>query len=343
MTEEILATRVLAVIPTLDEAENIGAIVRTLAREKERLPNLEIVVADGGSRDGTQRIVTRLTSEMPFLYLINNPARIQGAAVNLAARFWSGHVDILIRCDGHALYHDRHIERLLHSLSRIGADSVVIPMDSAGHTGFQKAVAWASDNFVGSGGSAHRAGRASGFVDHGHHAAFRLAAFLAVGGYDEDFTHNEDAELDCRLAAAGYSIYLDADIRIAYYARASVLALWKQYFLYGCGRSRTMRKHPESLRLRQLAVMVHAVLFISSVLAAAWTGNLLCLAWPVLYLAALAYASAAIAIRKHSLWGLLSGPAAATMHTAWACGIFAGLLFVREQSWQPAARPVSQA
>ena len=334
--------RVVAVIPTLDEAASIETIIRTLAREKDRIPGLEIVVTDGGSRDGTQRIVTRLTVELPYLYLINNTARIQSAAINLAARLWSGRADVMVRCDAHALYRERHIERLIATLGRTGAASVVIPMDSMGEAGFQKAVAWISDSFVGSGGSAHRGGRTSGYVDHGHHAAFRLPVFLSVGGYDESFTHNEDAELDCRITAAGHAIYLDADIRVAYSARASAASLWRQYFLYGRGRSRTMRKHPGSVRLRQLAVPVHGGLFLASILLATATGELLSLAWPTLYLAALAFISLEIAVRKRSFWGLLSGPAAAIMHTAWACGVAAGFLFVRERAWEPAPASVSQ-
>ena len=36
----------------------------------------------------------------------------------------------------------------------------------------------------------------------------RIAAFRAVGGYDESFSHNEDAELDYRLRQAGYRIWM---------------------------------------------------------------------------------------------------------------------------------------
>jgi hypothetical protein len=55
---------------------------------------------------------------------------------------------------------------------------------------------------------AHRARGQGAFVDHGHHALMSIAAFRAVGGYDPDFAHNEDAELDHRLRAAGYDIWL---------------------------------------------------------------------------------------------------------------------------------------
>ena len=246
--------RLLVVIPTLDEAANIENVIRTLESEKPLLPELEIVIVDGGSQDGTTTIANRLAMEVPFVHLMHNPRRNQGAAVNLAARHWARRADVMIRCDAHALYPDRYIERLLQTLNATRAASIVVCMDSLGQTCFQKAAAWVSDTFIGSGGSAHRGGRISGFVDHGHHAAFQLATFLAVGGYDESFTHNEDAELDCRLTAAGYSIYLDAGVRITYYPRAGAAALWRQYFHYGRGRSRTMRRHPGSVRLRQLAV-----------------------------------------------------------------------------------------
>lgn len=321
---------VLAVIPALDEAGDIETVVRVLAREKARLTHLEIVVVDGGSHDHTRSIVGRLAAELPFVHLIHNPHGIQSAAVNLAARQWAGRADIMVRCDAHATYPDRYIERLLQTLRAMQAASVVVPMDCTGRGCFQKAVAWVCDTPVGSGGAAHRAGRRSGYVDHGHHAAFRLAAFLAVGGYDESFTHNEDAELDCRLAAAGYPIYLDADIRIAYFPRASALALWEQYFRYGIGRSRTVRKHVGSLRARQLAPPVNLVLVFLSALAAATSGIWWWLFWPLIYLTILGLTSLALALRKASLCGLLAGIAAATIHTAWGFGFLYGVLFVDE-------------
>ena len=206
--------------------------------------------------------------------------------------------------------------------------------DSAGRGCFQKAVACVCDTAIGSGGAAHRGGRASGFVDHGHHAAFRLDAFLAAGGYDESFTHNEDAELDCRLRTAGGTIYLDADNRIGYYPRATPLALWRQYFRYGRGRSRTMRRHWASTRLRQLAVPGHAVLSLASIAAAMIAGSPDFLAWPLLYLALLAGTSLLLAARNKAWCGLWGGPAAFIMHTAWAGGFFAGLLLIRETRWR---------
>ncbi len=83
---------------------------------------------------------------------------------------------------------------------------IVVAMATVGVGVFQKATALAQNSKLGNGGAKHRKGAKGHWTDHGHHAAMRIEAFKQVGGYDESFTHNEDAELDCRLTAAGFRI-----------------------------------------------------------------------------------------------------------------------------------------
>ena len=327
---------VLVVIPTLNEANGIEALIRSLAEELPSDARVSFAVVDGGSTDGTSQTVRRLAASRTGLRLLHNPARIQSAAVNLAARMAPPEVDVLVRCDAHARYPRGFVGRLLETLDRTGADSVAVVMDSSGGRNcLQRAVSWVSDTALGSGGSAHRGGRRSGFVDHGHHAAFRMASFRRCGGYDESFTHNEDAELDCRLRRLGGRIYLDAEIRIGYHPRASFAALEDQYFQYGRGRSRTVRRHRGSLRARQLAVPAHFAASVGALGLAPWWPALL--AWPLLYLLALAWASLSAAWRHGSACGLLCGAAAGVMHFAWAAGFFSGLTRIREPRWRGAA------
>jgi succinoglycan biosynthesis protein ExoA len=336
MTPAERARSVLVVIPTLNEAGGIAEVIRSLGDHLPARAQVSLIVVDGGSTDGTVETVRRLAARRSDLALLHNPARTQAAGVNLAARSAGQAADVLIRCDAHATYPRGYVRRLLHTLDATGADSVVVAMDSIGGAGcLQRAIAWVSDTWLGSGGSAHRGGRRSGYVDHGHHAAFRMASFRRCGGYDESFTHNEDAELDCRQRALGGRIYLDAGIRIGYQPRATLGALARQYFLYGRGRSRTVRRHPHSARARQLALPVHLTATSAALALAAWWPVLLL--WPVLYLLALAFASLRAAWRHRSACGLLCGPAAGVMHVSWAAGFLAGLIAVREAPW---SRPV---
>jgi len=329
---DVSRLRVLAVVPALNEEKHILGLLVSLARECKDFASMRIVVVDGGSSDGTATLVERFRGRHPEVVLLRNPARIQSAALNLAVRRFGAEADILVRCDAHSSYPDGYCRLLAESLFATAADAVVVPMDSLGtETCWQKAVARVSNSAIGTGGSAHRAGRKSGFVDHGHHAAFRIEAFLKAGGYDESFTHNEDAELDCRQRALGARIYLDSRIRVGYQPRSSLGALWRQYRRYGAGRSRTIRRHPRSARLRQLAVPAHLLVSLLALAVSPWFP--LALVWPASYLTVLAGASIVFALRERAPCLLWSGLAAGVMHSAWATGFLTGLITSREQVW----------
>lgn len=324
VTGAVAGEAVIVVIPALNEADHIAACVRSLMTGDARLSAIEMVVADGGSRDRTREIVLALQGEYPNLRLIDNPKRLQSAAVNLAAQGAGAGRSILVRCDAHAIYPENYVMRVADSLVRHGVASLVVPMDAVGTSCFQRANAWIVDTPLGSGGSAHRGGRKSGEVDHGHHAGFDLKAFLAVGGYDETFSHNEDAEYDARLRQSGERVFLDADIRLSYLPRATAGALARQYFNYGKGRARTLMKHGERPKLRQLippATLVACVLGLAIAPFSLWG-----LVLPGGYLAALIAASLMVAVKHKSACGLLAGLASATMHMSWSLGLFRQVL-----------------
>ena len=79
---------------------------------------------------GLTDLVERLGAEKGNVVLLHNPRRIQSAAVNLAVERFGDGADILVRCDAHAGYPRGYIARLVATLDRVGADAVVVPMDS---------------------------------------------------------------------------------------------------------------------------------------------------------------------------------------------------------------------
>lgn len=325
---------VLIVVPALNEAEAIEPCLRSLLAGDPRLPRADLVVADGGSRDATRRIVAGLAAEFPNLRLIDNPARLQSAGINRAVETCARPCHrVLVRADAHAIYPPGFAMRAADMLLARGCASVVVPMDSRGLGCFQKAAAWVVDTPLGSGGSAHRGGRRSGEVDHGHHAAMELGRFREIGGYDPAFSHNEDAELDHRLRKAGGRIWLASDLRLDYWMRPTPRALARQYWNYGKGRARTVRKHALRPRLRQVAPAVNLVLLMAGLLLAGLGAAIgsgvavaLGLIWPLLYLTVLAAASLAMVIRHRSLCGLWAGVALAAMHLPWGAGFLSGML-----------------
>jgi succinoglycan biosynthesis protein ExoA len=328
------ARQILIVIPCLNEEEHVEGVVIGLLAEADAL-DLKIVVADGGSTDATRAIVERLAREEPRLVLMDNPKRIQSAALNEAVRAHGDKASFLIRLDAHAEYPPRYCERLLAAQAETGADAVVVSMHTKGESCFQRAAAAAQNSILGNGGSAHRNAATGRFVDHGHHALIKLQAFRAVGGYDEAFSHNEDAELDIRLNEAGYRIYLMGGTSITYYPRRSAAALFQQYFKIGRGRAQNALKHRKNAKLRHFVLVAIAPAISLALLAPL---SLVFVA-PALAWAALCLGfGLVLGLRLRDVCAATAGVAAIAMQAGWSFGFFAGLTVAawrkrRDGSW----------
>lgn len=315
-----LAHQIIVAVPALNEAGFIADCLSSLGLDAPEMAQVAFVVADGGSTDGTAQIVTQMARTRDNLHLLDNPARLQSAGVNAVAACPVAQArSILVRCDAHALYPEGYVLGLAASLQASEAASVVVAMDAAGSTCFARGAAWIVDTPLGSGGASHRGGRQSRFVDHGHHAAFDLELFSKIGGYDATFSHNEDAEFDRRLGKEGGRIWLDADLRLTYFMRATPRALARQYYNYGRGRMRTLQKHGDRPKLRQMLPVVLLGICVLSLLSGA-------LIHPWGYAGVLGYglillsASIWMLARKRALCGLWAGVALGVMHLSWALG-----------------------
>ena len=318
---------VLIVIPALNEAAHIESCLESLISPE--LNGVEVILADGGSSDETVALAKRFDGRCARVRIVENPDRIQSAGVDraVAEAARPGH-RVMVRCDAHAVYPAHYVRDVVAALEVRGAASVVVAMDSAGRTGFARAAAWIVDTPLGSGGAAHRAGRKSGWVDHGHHAAFDLDWFRRIGGYDRTFAQNEDAEYDARLRRAGGRIWLEAGPRLTYWMRDRPSALARQYWGYGRGRARTLLKHRMRPRARQLIPVVHllaqGICAVLAVVVTPWA-----LVGPLAYLALLAGVSV-LGVRRLGREGLWAGVALGIMHTAWA----AGMLWQALRGWR---------
>lgn len=313
-------SRVVIVVPTLNEVDHIEKVVLSLSGPENSGEPIPIWIVDGLSVDGTRKVVEDL--RLDHVRIIDNPNRTQAHAMNHAAEIasQSGGVDILIRADAHAQYPPDFAPRVVDALQENGAESVVVPVSTIGGSKTQDAASALFQSWLGTGGSPHRMGLMRGYVEHGHHAGFRLGAYASIGGYDTDFRANEDAEFDYRLTKAGGRIFLENKLSIGYMPRASLPATFKQYARNGKYRIRRAIKHGVNLGLRQL---VPALILPGLVMGVALAVLLSSAFWliPLSYVFAVAVSSLVIAARSDQvhLAGLIALLAAAS-HFGFSAG-----------------------
>jgi succinoglycan biosynthesis protein ExoA len=313
-----VASSVSILMPVLNEEDYIGPAIASLIPDADDL-DYEIIVLDGGSVDRTREIVSSLTAGNPRIRLVSNEGRIQSAAINKGALLAKPSSEILVRADCHSKYPSGFVRGLMRELRVREVASIVVPLRTVGVSPFQRAIAAAENSRLGNGASQHRLGTKSGYVDHGHHAAFDRRAFLSVGGYDESFTHNEDAELDIRLIESGARIWLCSELSIIYFPRKSVRSLAKQYFNYGAGRARTIFKHRRRPKMRQMLPIAAAGMNLCCIVFGTF-GQLPFLIPTLAYLGTCTAWGGILALSKRDYASLASGLAAVVIHHSWAAG-----------------------
>ena len=318
---------VSVVMPVLDEEAHLVESVNAILASTYDGP-VQVVLALGPSRDGTDAIAARLAEADDRVRTVPNPTGRTAAALNAAIA--ASDYDVIVRVDGHAVIPPDYIDVAVRTLDATGADNVGGIMGAEGITEFEQAVAAAMTSRFGVGGAAFHIGGAAGPALTVYLGCFRRSALERVGGFDESMVRAQDWELNHRIRATGGLVWFTPDMRVSYRPRNSLSRLARQYHEYGRWRREVARRHPETVSLRYLAPPLSLIAVVGGTalgVAGAVTGTrelLLGFALPAGYLAADLIASirAAQGLSWRSARWL---PAVfATMHGSWGAGYLRG-------------------
>lgn len=307
---------VSVIIPARDADDHIGAAVASALSQPE-VDEVVVAAADAATR----RVAEALPD--PRVKTVDNPAGTTPAALNRALAVTSG--EVIVRCDAHAVLPPRYVGRILETMAATGAANVGGRQVPRGETMFEQAVAMAMVSPIGAGDARYRIGGAPGPVDTVYLGAFSRQAIEQAGGFDETLVRNQDYELNWRLREAGGTVWFDPELAVTYRPRGSVPALWRQYFEYGFWKRVVLRRHPGSLRWRQLMPPSLVVALAASVMVLPVDRRLAAIT-PAAYLAVTAGTGVFDAVRTGRAAGLLEPVALWTMHLAWGTGFIAGQL-----------------
>ena len=319
------------IVPCYNEEGTIGSLLQAILAQTFPRHDMEVVIADGLSTDGTRAVIAEFGRSNPDLAIriVENARRTIPSSLNRAMTEARG--DILIRLDAHSAPIPEYVERCVQDIragkgTNVGGVWNIRP----GGTGWiARGIAAAASHPLGAGDALYRIGAPAGPVDTVPFGAFRRQVFDQVQGFDETLLTNEDYEFNVRIRRSGGVVWLDPQIVSTYISRATLPELAAQYWRYGFWKSRMLLRYPDTLRWRQalppvfvLGLLVLAVLslFVPAARYALLLG--LCL-----YVAALLAAGIAEGIRERdSMLAVGCVLALATMHLAWGTGFLWSLV-----------------
>jgi len=290
---------VSVVMAVRDEEAHIEAAVRSVL-DNGFEPGVRVVVAVGPSSDDTRQIIDALAADEPRIHVVDNPHGGTPHGLNVALA--QVDTDVVVRMDGHGELPRGYIAHAVQALAQTSAANVGGRMVPEAQTPWPRAVAVAMRSKWGIGGAGHRIGGQPGPADSVFLGVFRSAAVAEVGGFDEHFTRAQDWELNLRLRQAGYVVWFDPALQVAYRPRGSWRALARQFYRSGQWRREVGRTHRLRPSVRYLGWIAPAG-YLAGVLVAALT--------------LVKAAGVAAAVRMPAVLF--------TMHMAWGAGFLRGV------------------
>jgi glycosyltransferase involved in cell wall biosynthesis len=332
-----MSIRTSIIVPCYNEQATIHLLLDALYAQTYPRDAMEIVIADGGSTDGTLESITVWHQRHPDIdvKVVENPLRTIPTALNAAIRASVG--EIIVRLDAHSMPHRDYVERAVTAVVEDKGQNIggVWDIQPSSERWMARSIAAAAGHPIGVGDARYRYSDQAAYVDTVPFGAFKRELLDQVGMFDETLLTNEDYEFNTRIRQAGGKIWFDPQIRSVYYARGDLRALARQYWRYGFWKVQMLRRYPHTIRWRQalppvfVATLILLTLLSPFFIEALWLlVGLLSIYGFVLLLAG---AHLAILNKAFVLW--LGVPLAiACMHCSWGAGFLWGLLHPQNQN-----------
>ena len=231
------------IIPCRNEEKFIGKCLETILEQDylhlrqgfggQAKENLEVLVVDGMSEDGTREIIEKSKIQNPKckIRLVDNPKKFTNFALNIGIKKAKG--EIIMIMGAHAGYEKDYVSKCVKYLKEHDADNVggVMKTRPAKNTLFARAIALVLSHSFGAGGSYFRTGSAKPrWVDTVFGGCYKREVFDKVGLFNEKLFRSQDFEFNKRLRKAGGKILLLPEITVYYYPSSTFLAFLKHNF-----------------------------------------------------------------------------------------------------------------
>jgi glycosyltransferase involved in cell wall biosynthesis len=225
MSSEHARRGVSVILTVLDEADNLRALLESLAAQT-LLPD-EVVVVDGGSTDGTLAVLENMMQDGRLrLHVLQRPganiSRGRNIAIDAAAGPIIASTDAGVRLDRDWL--ERLVAPLANGMARVASGFFASDPQSAFETALGAATLPEAREIDG-----------ARFLPSSRSVAFLKEDWTRAGGYPEWLDYCEDLVFDLRLlSVAGPAVFVP-DAVAHFRPRTGLRSYYRQYFRYARG------------------------------------------------------------------------------------------------------------
>ncbi|RPJ22816.1 MAG: glycosyltransferase family 2 protein [Chloroflexi bacterium] len=326
-----MSPRVSIIIPCYNEQSTIRLLLEALRAQTYPRAEMEVIIADGLSTDGTRAAIAAFQRDFPDLHvcIVENMKHSIPSGANRAIEASRG--EIIIRLDGHSTPYPDYVENSVKAHEEVRGDNVggVWEIRPGAETWIAKSIAVAAAHPLGVGDALYRHAKYAAEVDTVPFGSFRRALIEQVGFFDESLLANEDYEFNARVRKSGGKIWLDSSIRSVYFARSTLLELIRQYWRYGFWKWRMLRRYPDTLRWRQALPPLFLLSLISLAILSIFIpfARILLAAEIFFYFSIMILAGSHAAFQRRQAYLIPGLPLAiAAMHLSWGSGFLWSIL-----------------
>jgi len=322
---------VSVIIPCLNEEKYIKDCLESLTNNGFSQSDMELLVVDGGSSDGTLQIIELLQKEYDFIRVISNPKKRTPFALNLGIQ--NATKGYILIAGAHAVYPKHYIEKLYNLIQKPEIDVAGGSIETKVKNRNTKtdAIKFVLSHKFGVGNSMFRVGAKELLeVDTVPFGLYKKEVFDKAGIYNEKLIRNHDIELSRRIQHNGFHIWMEPELRVTYFARETFSGLARNNYGNGFWNLRTLyiTKQFKSLSLRHYIPLFFILSLLLPIILGLFTSSLFCfvsLASLLAYISVIFYLSLVNIAKYHPIflfWSFI------TLHFSYGIGSLMGLLSI---------------
>jgi glycosyltransferase involved in cell wall biosynthesis len=259
--------RISIIVTCLNAADTIGECVRSVISQD--YPNIEVILVDAGSTDGTTSQALKAAANHPnFKLIVDESSSTPARGRNVGAKVASG--DFLAFTDSDCIAEPSWISALVNpenwkqDVGAVGGKTIFT--DIPPERGMLSALHGALGTRLGSAGSIE-------FFDGNHpanakslpscNAMYSSKVFKLSGGFDESLRYCEDSCLNARIRRGGLRLAYTPKAVIHHKHRNSIGQFVQWMFDYGIGRGVAMKRDRGAITFPTLLIAPVSLVLLS--------------------------------------------------------------------------------